>query len=171
MAMKPYRTLRQLLVHPKDQCTIEQTGECVYRIPCHNYDCTYIVETGRNYGKRQEEHRKEVESISNRTLTRSNRKSRAAEMNKSAITDHVRHVAKENHVINWSGAKILEREGHRKTRQVKESIWIRKEPNCMNRDGGAYSLPTAHDRLLVTCSTSRDHKPRDARRWRVKRRN
>ena len=53
-------------------------------------------------------------------------------MNKSAITDH---VVKENHVINWSGAKILEREGHRKTRQVKESIWIRKEPNCMNRDG------------------------------------
>jgi len=27
-------------------------------------------------------------------------------MNKSAITEH---VAKENHVINWSGAKILER--------------------------------------------------------------
>ena len=22
-AMKPYRTLRQLLVHPKDQCTVE----------------------------------------------------------------------------------------------------------------------------------------------------
>jgi len=97
-----------------------------------------------------EEHRKEVESISNRTFTRSDRKSRAAEMNKSATTDH---VAKENHVINWSGAKILER-GHRKTRQVKESIWILKEPTCMNRDGGAYSLSTAYDRLLVTCSTS-----------------
>ena len=63
-------------------------------------------------------------------------------MNKSVITDH---VAKENRVINWSGAKILEREGHRITRQVKESIWIRKEPSCMNRDGGAYSLPTAYD--------------------------
>jgi len=50
-AMKPYRTLRQLLVHPKDQCTVEETGECVYRIPCHNCDCTYIGETGRNYGK------------------------------------------------------------------------------------------------------------------------
>jgi len=131
-AMKRYRTLRQLLVHPKDQRTVEQTGECVYRIPCHNCDCIYIGETGRNYGKRQEKHRKEVESISSRTFTRSDRKSRAAEMNKSAIADH---VAKENHVINWSGAKILER-GHRKTRQVKESIWIRKEPNCMNRDGG-----------------------------------
>jgi len=68
-AMKPYRTLRQLLVHPKDQRTVEQTGECVYRIPCHNCDCTYIGETGRNYGKRQEEHRKELESISNRTFT------------------------------------------------------------------------------------------------------
>ena len=54
---------------------------------------------------------------------------------------------------------VLEREGHRKTRQVKESIWIRKEPNCMNRDGEAYSILTAYDCLLVTCSTSRDHKP------------
>jgi len=73
----------------------------------------------------------------------------------------------------WSCAKILEREGHRKTRQVKESIWIRKEPTCMNRDGGTYSLPTAYDRLLVTCSTStsHDHKPDEARRWRAKRRN
>ena len=71
---------------------------------------------------------------------------------------------------NWSGAKILEREGHRKTRQVKESIWIGKEPNCMNRDEGAYSLPTSYDRHLVTCSTSRDHKPDEARRWRAKRR-
>jgi len=65
-----------------------------------------FLETGRNYGKRQEEHRKEVELISNRTFTWSDRKSRAAEMNKSAITDH---VAKENYVINWTGAKILER--------------------------------------------------------------
>jgi len=49
------------------------------------------------------ETQKKTESISNRTFTRSDRKSRAAEMNKSAITDH---VAKENHVINWSGAKF-----------------------------------------------------------------
>jgi len=57
------------------------------------------------------------------------------------------------------------------TWQVKESIWIWKEPACMNRDGGAYSLPTAYDRLLVTCSTSRDHKPDEAGRWRAKCRN
>jgi len=73
-----------------------------------------------------------VESIGKRTLTRADREDLTAETNKSAITDH---VAKENHVIDWSGAKILDREGHRRTRQLKESICVRKEANCMNRDG------------------------------------
>ena len=95
--------------------------------------------------------------------------SRNEQVSHSMIADH---VAKENHVNvrNWSGAKILERGGHRRTRQVKESIWIRKEPSW---DGGAYSLPTAYDCLLVTFSTSTslDHKPDEARRWRAKRRN
>ena len=52
---------------------------------------------------------------------------------------------------------------------IRKVSWI--EPNCMNRDGGAYSLPTAYDRLFVTSSTSRDHKPDEARRWRATRRN
>jgi len=64
-AVKPYNTLRNLLVHPKNKRTVGQTGECVYKIPCHNCSSTYIGETGRSYGKRQEEHRKEVESIGN----------------------------------------------------------------------------------------------------------
>jgi len=73
----------------------------------------YIGETECSYGKRQEEeHRKEVESISNRTLTPAEWKELATETNKSAITDH---AAKKNHVIDWSGAKILNRESHRKT--------------------------------------------------------
>ena len=51
---------------------------------------------------------------SNRTLTWADRKDLAAETNKSAITDH---VAKENYVTDWSGAKILDTESHRKTGQ------------------------------------------------------
>jgi len=118
----------------------------------------------RSYGKRQEERRKKVESIGNRTLTRADRKDLAAETNKSAITDH---VARENHVIDWSGAKISDREGHQRTRQLKELIHIHKEANCMNRDGGAYNLPTTSGRILVTSSssTSRDHTPDEVRRW------
>jgi len=75
-------------------------------------------------------------------------------MNKSAITDH---VAKENHVINWSGANILERKGHRKTRQVKESIWIQKEPNCMNRDGGACRVQLTDSIMTVFWSRAQHH--------------
>jgi len=124
------QTLRNLLVHPKDKRTIGQTGECVYKIPCHNCNSKY----------------------------------------KSAITDH---VAKENRVIDWSGAKILDREGHRRTRQLKESIRIRKEPTVWTEMRGAYNLPTTYDRILVTrsSSTSRDHIPDEVRRWRTKRRN
>ena len=46
----------------------------------------------------------------------------------------------------------------------------------MNRDAGAYNLPTTYDRILVTRSSStsrhsRDHMPDEVRRWRTKRRN
>jgi len=112
-----------------------------------------------------------VESTSNRTLTTAKRKELATETNKSAITDY---VAKENNVIDWSGAIILNRESHRKTRQLRKSIHIRREVNCINRDGVAYGLPTTtYDCILVTCSsaTSRDHMPDEVRRWRTKRRN
>jgi len=82
-------------------------------------------------------------------------------------------MAKENHAIDWSGAKILDREGHRRTSQLKESIRILKEANCMNRDAGAYNLPTTYDRILVTrsSSASRDHMPDEVRHWQMKRRN
>jgi len=42
----------------------------------------------------------------------------------------------------------------------------------MNRDAGAYNLPTTYDRILVTRSSStlRDHTP-DEVPWRTKRRN
>jgi len=43
----------------------------------------------------------------------------------------------------------------------------------MNRDGGAYNLPTTYDRIVVTCSslTSRDHDDDQVRRWPTKRCN
>jgi len=82
----------------------------------------------------------------------------AAEMNKSAITDH---VTKENHVINWSGAKISQRR-HRKTRQVKKAS--RSGSGKSQTAWTEMACRTAY-RLLVTCWTSRDHKPDEVRRW------
>jgi len=57
-----------------------------------------------------------------------------------------------NHVIDWSGANILDRESHRKTRELRESIHIRKEVTCSS-------------------ATSRDHMPDEVRRWQTKRCN
>jgi len=48
----------------------------------------------------------EVESISSRTFTQADRKDLAGETNRSTIKDH---EAKENHVVNWSDAKILDK--------------------------------------------------------------
>jgi len=38
--IKPSKTLRNLLVHPKHTCKVGQTGECVFKIQCHNCNST-----------------------------------------------------------------------------------------------------------------------------------
>jgi len=49
-AMKPFQTLRSLLVHPKDKRRHQDACECVYKMPCKNCNKTYIEETGRAFG-------------------------------------------------------------------------------------------------------------------------
>ena len=36
VAMKPYKTLKGVLVHPKDKQDQEDVTECVYKVPCAN---------------------------------------------------------------------------------------------------------------------------------------
>jgi len=59
--MKPYKTLKGVLVHPKDKQEKEDVTECVYKVHCANCDKTYIGETERKFGVRLQEHRTEVE--------------------------------------------------------------------------------------------------------------
>ena len=66
--------------------------------------------------------------------------------NKSAITDH---ATTENHIIDWEGAKIIDKEPNKRKRQVIESIWIRKTKTSMNRDGGNYELPHVYDDVIL----------------------
>ena len=128
-AMKPWVTLKNVLVHPKDREDKEQTTD---KVPCASCEKTYIGETGRKLGVRLQEHRSEVESKMNRAFTRSHRSSSSAESNRSALTDH---TVQENHVISWSAASVIDRESDRFTRWIKEAVHIRKEgPRSMNRD-------------------------------------
>jgi len=37
-AMRPWKTLKDTLVHHKDKPDKEDITECVYKVPCANYD-------------------------------------------------------------------------------------------------------------------------------------
>ena len=56
MAMRPWKTLKDLLVHPKDKQDKEDITEYVYKVPCANCDKMYVGETGRKLGVRLHEH-------------------------------------------------------------------------------------------------------------------
>jgi len=66
-------------------------------------------------------------------------------MHTSAITDH---AVQQNHVINWTESKIIDKEARWFERVVKEAIAIRKREKVMNRDEGAFKLSHAYDTLL-----------------------
>ena len=40
--VRPFRTVRNELVHPKDTLTYEESSQCIYRILCKNCDKVYV---------------------------------------------------------------------------------------------------------------------------------
>ena len=145
-AMRPTNTLKSILVHPKDKKDITEISDAVYDIPCRTCDMSYIGETGRLFGTRLKEHQKDSEKISDIKFTRATRKASTSEQHKSAITDH---IAQENHVIDWEGATILDRDSNSTTRKIREAIHIRKRgAKSINRDDGSMFLDHVYDPLL-----------------------
>ena len=117
VAMKPYKTIRNLLVHPKDRRELEEKSGVIYNIPCASCDQSYVGETGRNFGYRFSEHKKDVETITaKKVYTRSQRKVSQTEFNKSAITDH---AVVNNHLIDWENTRIIDNESNFMTRNRK----------------------------------------------------
>ena len=131
------QTLRNILVHPKDQQDVKDRSEIVNQSPCTKCDKVYIAESGRKFETQLGEHQKDCESKAIATYIRSVRKQSESTYEKSAITDH-QNI--ENHEIDWEGAKIIDREGDWRTRKIKEAIHKRTQPAIMNLDPGAYLL-------------------------------
>ena len=73
VTMKPWKTLKDLLMHLKDKQDEVDITACAYKVPCANCDKTYVGETGRKLGVRLHEHKTEVESKTKRAFTRSQR--------------------------------------------------------------------------------------------------
>ena len=78
-------------------------------------------------------------------LTRDKKRQSQSEMWALALTDH---SVKENHVINWESARIVEKERDNLARGIKQAIYIRKLPN-LNRDEGRYHLSHLYITSLV----------------------
>ena len=106
----------------------------------------HIGETGRAFGTRKKEHQKECEKETSRTLTRAVRQQATQENLKSAISDHCK---RENHLMDWDGAKIVHRESNRFHRWIREAVEIRKRgQKTVNRDEGQYQLSHTWDTVL-----------------------
>ena len=157
VAMKPHLTLKRLLVHPKDKRAPQETAGVVYQVPCGDCPKVYTGETGRRYGVREKEHKKDVDSLRELKFTRARRKESETEFHQSALTDH---VAQSNHTIAWDKVKLPVKEADWKLRGIREAISIRKAgTHSLNRDEGRYQLPPCYSRLLTAAlpGAGREH--------------
>ena len=59
--MKPFRTLRRILSHPKDRIPDDDKSSVVYKINCRDCDASYVGETGRALKTHVLEHRRAME--------------------------------------------------------------------------------------------------------------
>ena len=146
-ALKPHRTLRSMVVHPKDKRDHKQSAELVYEIPCNSCKKTYVGETGRILKTRLGEHKKEAEKFSDTNYTRSKAAELESYVFKSAAAEH---AVRKNHVVGWDKAKQIDQEADKTTRWLRESIWIRSRgEHSMNKDEGAYTLNRIFDQLIT----------------------
>jgi len=89
-----------------------------------------------------------VDSFTAGTQTQASRARESSVTHRSAITDH---AVEENHVINWDKAKVVDREAKGQTTRIREALWIRKTPACVNRDTGSSPHMGSGD-FQVMCS-------------------
>ena len=123
---KPHKTIRQMLVAPKDKDSAEDVSGVVYNIKCKDCEAEYIGETGRALTERLKEHK----------------------MNSSVVCHH----AKLNkHKIDMDNVEIVDRDSRWFERGVREAIYIRARSPSLNRDLGRHTLPPIYDTLVKSC--------------------
>jgi hypothetical protein len=104
--MKKSATIRSIVCRLKPKTDKMEQKDVVYSVECATCKKQYIGETGKTLKERLKRHQQDIRS--------------------GTITNgFFRHLSEANdHKINWSETKILERESHWKKRKIKESIFI-----------------------------------------------
>ena len=125
MYFKGGKTIKDLLVAPKDKDSISKKSGIIYRYKCDRLECDeeYIGESARIFGERYREHLKALFPI----------------YDQSYITGHATTLD------NFS---IVGREDHNLMRLNKEAIYMRVNNPSLNRNIGKYQLPHIWDEVL-----------------------
>ena len=110
VVFRPLRTLRQMLVRPKDPVPVDERKGVVYSIPCVECSSVYIGQTGRCLKQRVKEHRRALKN---------------GDVQASALAEH---VLKTGHAVDLSQ--------HTTTRCMLESWYIQHNQAALNREQG-----------------------------------
>ena len=125
---KGNRTIKQILVKPKDRDPMNKKSGAIYYYQCGEFKCDeeYIGETSRTFGERFKEHLKQPSPI---------------------------HMCstQTGHSTTPDNLNIIGREDHGLAKTIKESIFIRVNSPTLNRNLGMYNLHPIWDRVL--CNT------------------
>ena len=112
------RTIKSLLVSPKDKDPMVNQSGVIYWYQCGDLGCDdeYIGETSRTFGERYKEHLKAPSAIHH-------------------------HSSQTGHPTSHNNFQIIGREGHNLARNIKESIYIRVNNPTLNNNTGKFNLP------------------------------
>ena len=120
------RTIKSLLVSPKDKDPMVNQSGAIYWYQCCDLGCDeeYIGETSRTFGERYKEHLKAPSGIHH-------------------------YSSQTGHPTSHNNFQIIGREAHNLARSIKESIYIRVNNPTLNNNIGKFNLPHIWDRVLL----------------------
>ena len=128
VSFRPLKTLKQVLVHPKDPVPASRRKGVVYSIPCAECPRTYIGQTGRSLDLRLQEHRRALKN---------------ADVAASAVAEHLFETG---HRFDLSKASVIDSHPHTQTRCLLESWHIQHHQAPLNRERGP--LPGLYATML-----------------------
>ena len=124
MQFKAGKTLKNLLVSPKDKDMITKKSSVIYWIMCDRIGCEneYIGESSIMFGERYNEHLK-------------------------APSPQFEYQSTTSNTSSVENFRIIGREGHNIARAIKEAIYIRVNNPTLNKNIGKYSLSHIWDKV------------------------
>ena len=123
------KTIKGLLIAPKDKDPITKKSCVIYRFKCDRVECDeeYTGESSRTFGQRFKEHLKLPSQI-------------------------YHHFNTTNHTTTLENVSTMEREDQNLMRLIKEAIYIRVNSPFLNKNIGKYHLPHIWDDILFNIS-------------------